>query len=413
MNKLLLVTAALAVTLTSCFIDDKGNDPVKSGNGPSNAAVEVILGDGTLPYKLFLELSTDKQETIYDTVIINSKNISRTFFDLAPHAEWKINAYTVNRDDSIMHTGTNTFSLPPNQTTKIIMELQANYFSMHAFFTHAAENMTRAEIIVDDRYTFVSPAEGGDTITVDIDYIPLKSQYYVKGIVYGMYNGAEVLLYAGDTTVTLPWYDDNTVIFTLLREAAHPGQGSETMSVWLLPEGGNTHAGRIGQPIYFSGTGHYYDVVTFNRNITWDDAKVYAEALSYKGMQGHLVAITSAEENDFVWRYLAAQSGVTQLFIGGYQYPKTSIPDLNWNWVTGESWGYTNWKRDEPNDRNGNDEIWLTMWAYAGTWNDQIDRLRGYIVEFGPPRQQASRRTFQSFIREVLHRSPLTFIRAW
>jgi len=93
--------------------------------------------------------------------------------------------------------------------------------------------------------------------------------------------------------------------------------------------------------------------------------------------------VRSAEENDFIWRYLAAQSGVSALFIGGFQHPATSEPAENWNWVTGEEWGYTNWSLGEPNDFNDRDEIYLMMWVYSGKWNDQVSAQRGYVVEYG------------------------------
>ena len=408
MKKLVLAAAAFAITLMSCFSEDRNSNPVKSGNGQSNAAVQVALGDGPLPHKLILNLSADGQDTICDTIEVKSNRIARTFFNIAPYKEWKINARTVDKYDSTIHTGTNTFRPLPNQTCDIFMELQARYFSMAAFFAHAEKNMTKAEILIDDRYQFISPITKvkGDTVTVNVDYVPLKSQYRIKAMVYGMHNGAEILLFSGDTIVTLPWYDDHTVAFTLSWKAAHYNQGAPGMIVWLLPVSGNTQAGRIGQPIYFNRTGHYYDVVTLNRDISWNEAKSHAEALSYKGMQGHLAAITSAEENEFIWRYLAAQSGVSALFIGGYQYPKTNVPADNWNWVTGETWGYANWSPGEPNDFNGNDEIWLMMWVYSGKWNDQVTPLRGFIVEYGTPRQQQAVSKLQSFIKEVIYLSP-------
>jgi len=365
--------------------DDKNSNPVRLAKGQSGADVEVMLGGVPLPHKLFMELSANGQETRFDTVEVKSTRINRRFLNLAPYKEWKITAHTVDMNDSVTHFGSTTFMSQPNRMSEIFMELQSKYFNMHALFSRTQSSMTRAEISIDDnKYLFTAPITGGsDTAAVDAEYVPLKSQYKIAGRVYGINN---VLLFEGDTTVTLPWYDDQKVVFTLNKNPAYNGEPS-SMTVWLQPVGANTGAGRIGQPVYFNGTGHYYDVVTLDRDITWDQAKEMAAALSYKGMRGHLVTIRSASENEFVWQYLAKQSGVSALFIGGYQDPEPNLSDTttrakNWHWVTGETWNYTNWSPGEPNNFGGIDEIWLMMWVYSGKWNDQITRLRGFIVEY-------------------------------
>ena len=40
-------------------------------------------------------------------------------------------------------------------------------------------------------------------------------------------------------------------------------------------------------------------------------------------------------------------------FTGGYQLSNQSAPNVGWNWVTGEPWGYTYWYSSEPNDNAG------------------------------------------------------------
>ena len=57
--------------------------------------------------------------------------------------------------------------------------------------------------------------------------------------------------------------------------------GSPTITVAVTPAGTN----------YFSGNGHYYELVS--GTINWEDAKTAAEASTYLGLTGYLVTITT------------------------------------------------------------------------------------------------------------------------
>jgi hypothetical protein len=134
--------------------------------------------------------------------------------------------------------------------------------------------------------------------------------------------------------------------------------------------------------------GHHYEVV-LSAGLTWPLARDGAIA---KG--GHLVTITSADENEFV-RALAVGAGVwsddghgpwlgaTQEIIDGGE------PDLGWTWVTNESWSYTNWLAGEPNN-SGGAENYLHFYGdpAGGAWNDINETgdasVLGYIVEYEP-----------------------------
>ncbi len=130
-------------------------------------------------------------------------------------------------------------------------------------------------------------------------------------------------------------------------------------------------------PVQDPGSGHWYEVVT--SSITWNDAKTAAQASSYSGMNGHLATITSQEENNFV----ANLGSVDSYWLGGFQPAGSSEPDGDWQWVTGESWSYTNWNGGEPN--NMGDENALQFWS-SNVWNDENGNSMkgGYIVEYEP-----------------------------
>jgi len=142
-------------------------------------------------------------------------------------------------------------------------------------------------------------------------------------------------------------------------------------------------------PIYFSGTGHWYEVVSAPTGINWTDAKTSAESSQYDGTQGHLATIESQAENDFVW-YTLGNSTLQDFWLGGSQTVCTPEPDCGWNWVTGEAWTFTNWYPNEPNNLASGTENALEFLGSAtgnnltGQWNDVSDQVSnmGFIVEY-------------------------------
>ena len=141
-------------------------------------------------------------------------------------------------------------------------------------------------------------------------------------------------------------------------------------------------------PIFFVGTGHYYEVF-LAPGTTWAEAKAGAESHSYLGIQGHLVTISSAAENTFVFDTFILPTNAN--WLGGFQDENASAPDEGWHWVTGEPFSYTNWNpRGEPNDGGPvNDEDRLHMPPQdGGFWNDvkslgYTNFTDGYVVEYG------------------------------
>ena len=100
------------------------------------------------------------------------------------------------------------------------------------------------------------------------------------------------------------------------------------------------------------------DLGLFSSISTFGDSDYYVSSGSYSWEEanvicqnngGHLVVITSIEENDFVAGLLPGQN----LWIGLFQNinsPTYSEPDGGWEWVSGESFDYENWADPEPNN---------------------------------------------------------------
>ncbi len=121
--------------------------------------------------------------------------------------------------------------------------------------------------------------------------------------------------------------------------------------------------------------GHYYKIyVTLDLNDYTTSLNVLSWTLSEKKCEelgGHLVTITSAEEQAFIESINNTQS---RLWMGAFRI------DDGWGWVTGEAFEYTNWGTGEPNNIK---EIRGSVWPKK--WNDLGDdswEQTGYICEW-------------------------------
>jgi hypothetical protein len=153
----------------------------------------------------------------------------------------------------------------------------------------------------------------------------------------------------------------------------------------------------IAAPVYNPETGHYYDAIAFSSGITWNDAKTFAGNSIYLGMNGHLATITSADENSFIVNSLGGPLAITTFFLGGYQPAGSPEPGGNWQWITGETWSFTNWVPGEPNNTYSGGAIFnsqttstseevLHFFLSGGQWNDVplMSGWGGLIVEYEP-----------------------------
>lgn len=171
-----------------------------------------------------------------------------------------------------------------------------------------------------------------------------------------------------------------------------------------------------------AGQSERYRAVAVPEGLTWEEARQRAEADG-----GHLVVITSAEENELVYSLIAdnpdlwvsvdvvnktdGEGTPIQVtlgpWIGLYQRPGSAEPAGGWTWVTGEALDYDNWVRGdeaEPNNMGGVEHYGEFFGPGvdnpASSWNDvandpvrdfaeagmvfegDLHNPRGYIVEF-------------------------------
>ena len=179
--------------------------------------------------------------------------------------------------------------------------------------------------------------------------------------------------------------------------------GSPTITVSVTPAGTN----------YYSGNGHYYEVV--NETVTWTAAKAAAEASTLYGLTGYLVTITSAAENTFVSSKISADAWIGASDDGNYTSNTHATTEGTWEWVSGPENGktftcqpsgqgkqavaahsdcevhsdtsYENWAANEPNDWPDED-IGQEDYGHIrsnGAWNDYANNqtVNYYIIEYG------------------------------
>ena len=151
-------------------------------------------------------------------------------------------------------------------------------------------------------------------------------------------------------------------------------------------------------PASAGGNDHFYQGVCAPARITWDAAKVAAEAAG-----GHLVTQTSSAENDFVFG-LIDSPGFWDFYngcsigpwIGLFQPDGSPEPAGGWSWVTGEAFVFSNWVVGEPNNQGGHENV-ASFWGESGCpgtgvrtakWNDgnydhaPLGGALSYVVEW-------------------------------
>lgn len=122
--------------------------------------------------------------------------------------------------------------------------------------------------------------------------------------------------------------------------------------------------------------GHWYCAVRLGKPMLWTEVRAMAEKMTYRGKKGHLVTLTSAEEDAFVVRNFPGDAQCS-FWVGGFKQ------DGRWQWVTGEPMGFSNWGSGEPNDTSATVN-YMNMFP-AGGWNDTANEDAhgyGFIVEF-------------------------------
>ena len=142
---------------------------------------------------------------------------------------------------------------------------------------------------------------------------------------------------------------------------------------------------------YYNGVnGHFYRPIS--AGATYINAKTLSSQQTFKGQQGYLVTITSADEDAFIfnnvpqgniWFALSDAASEARWTIDAGPEAGTLIKinngQLNGN-IPGQ---YNNWAPGEPND-SGNEDYAVTKWSGGNQWNDLPNNFNNpYVIEFG------------------------------
>jgi hypothetical protein len=142
---------------------------------------------------------------------------------------------------------------------------------------------------------------------------------------------------------------------------------------------------------YYNGVnGHFYRPIS--TTATYINARTLASQQTFKGQQGYLVTITSADEDAFIfnnvpqgniWFALTDEVSEARWTIDAGPEAGTLIKinngQLNGN-IPGQ---YNNWAPGEPNN-SGNEDYAVTKWSGGSQWNDLPNHFSNpYVIEFG------------------------------
>jgi hypothetical protein len=138
------------------------------------------------------------------------------------------------------------------------------------------------------------------------------------------------------------------------------GSGAVNVPVKLYKRTTPVMTGFTSQQNY---NGHSYYRST--SGATWTTARQ-----NCLNMGGHLVTVTTAAENSFIFSiWPSGWIGLTDELVEG-----------QWKWVTGETYSYTSWNSGEPNNSGNEDYI---QFVGGGKWNDLNNSSSlPYVLEF-------------------------------
>jgi hypothetical protein len=146
---------------------------------------------------------------------------------------------------------------------------------------------------------------------------------------------------------------------------------------------------------FYNGVnGHFYRPLTATADrTTYTNARSRSLLTTFKGQQGYLVTITSADENTFiinnvpatnVW-FAATDEVVDGRWVIDAGPERGTLMKTSNGPTAGNIQGvYNNWCQGEPNGSNGSENYAVAKWNGAACWNDLSNNWNNpYVIEYG------------------------------
>ena len=168
---------------------------------------------------------------------------------------------------------------------------------------------------------------------------------------------------------------------------------------------------------YLPSNGHFYRPIS--TGAFYNAAKSAAAATTFKGQQGYLVTITSADEDAFIYNNVpqnqiwfalsdVAQEGYWRIDAGPEN--GTLIKTANGQYAGNIAGQYNNWAGGEPNN-SGGEHYAVTKWN-GSQWNDLPNNFScPYVIEYGTwtdPANQTFTQFYTGFVTHQIACSPAT-----
>jgi alpha-tubulin suppressor-like RCC1 family protein len=229
--------------------------------------------------KLYISLSSPGQPTIYDAMPLSGNaqtNVTKSYGPLASLVTWTLTATSKDQNDSVVHSGTQTFTVQPKQILSLpVLKLDAAYSMLKASFFPMRPNFTGVELLVNGLHkagmTFSSAPNATDTATLAYDYFKTNLSQRLKMTVLGTMSGTNTTLYSGDTLINATPGVNAT--YSVSLQWVGPGlapPGQATINVVLGAIGTTTIRGVVNLYDFVQiGAGLYHSLYLKNDSSLW------------------------------------------------------------------------------------------------------------------------------------------------